>query len=87
VADCEHKDLGFDTGYAVELWAMAGDDGERPALPGETIKEFDVLAKEYHTDGCITLHHDESYPTYEQAAAAAKPWAEKWDVDVEDISG
>jgi hypothetical protein len=87
MADCQHlKDRGFDPGFAVEIHAMTDDgEGSHTTQLGETVNGFDVLAKEYMRDGCVEIHFDESFATYELAQEAARPWEEKWDVAAEDI--
>jgi hypothetical protein len=88
-SDHEHQDLGFDTGFAVEIHAMhmESDDYSRTAERGEEIGEYSVLAKEYHADGCVTMHFDEEFADYDAAKEAAQPWCEKWGVEAEDIGG
>ncbi len=81
-----HQDLGFDVGFGVEIHSMTEDDeGSHSTQPGESVHEYSVIAKEYHSDGCITVHYDEDFETYELAASMAEPWAKKWDVEIEDV--
>ncbi len=77
----------FEAGFSIEIMPMHEEtpNNFRIAAPGEAIAEYSVLAKEYHTDGEITLRFDEEFPTLEQAQEAARPWEERWGIEAEYI--